>query len=188
MPARDRETLDVKTRQQWRTWLHEHHGTVPEIWLVFHKQHTGKKSIGYQDALEEALCYGWIDSLIKRLDDDRYARKFTPRKADSKWSTVNRRLYAKLKKEGRLAAPGRKRPPTTRSGDAPHHGLSAIPPDIVKRIKAHAEAWGHFEKLAPSYQRIYAGWILSAKREETREKRLGEAVRLLAEGKKLGLK
>ena len=188
MPEKERETLDVKTRQQWRSWLSKHHGTVSEIWLVFHKLHTGEKSIAYQDALEEALCYGWVDSLIKRLDDERYARKFTPRKPGSKWSTINRRLYAKLKKEGRLAAPGLKRPPTTRSGDALRSGLSELPPEITNKIKANAKAWSYFEQLAPSYRRIYLGWILSAKRAETRERRVNEAIRLLAEKKKIGLK
>ena len=84
----------ARTADQWRTWLDEHHDSEPEVWLVFYKRHTGAGSIAYSDALDEALCFGWVDSLVKRLDDSCYARKFTPRKADSRWSAINRRRYA----------------------------------------------------------------------------------------------
>ncbi len=181
-------TLEVPGRKQWRNWLREHHASESEIWLVFHKRHTPEKSISYDDAVEEALCFGWIDSLVKRLDDDRYARKFTPRKPASKWSTLNRRRYADLKARGLLAAPGLERAPTNLSGDAPRPSLSVIPPYIEKQLKANARAWSFFEQLAPSYRRACIGWIDSAKRDETKEKRLREVVRLLAAGQKLGLK
>jgi uncharacterized protein YdeI (YjbR/CyaY-like superfamily) len=188
MSAKNLRTLDVRRREQWRNWLREHHDSEFEIWLVFHKHHTGKESVSYEDAVEEAMCYGWIDSLIRRLDDDRYARKFTPRKPNSRWSTINRERYAKLKASGLLAAPGLERAPTGRSGDAPRPSVSTIPSYIEKRVKANASAWEHFERLAPSYRRAYVGWIDCAKREETKEKRLREVVNLLAAGKKLGLK
>src|SRR5438309_8685869 len=119
MSAKLLRTLDVRTRQLWRRWLQEHHDSEFEIWLVFPKRHTAEKSISYDDAVEEALCFGWIDSIVKRLDDDRYARKFTPRKPDSKWSTINRRRYADMKARGLLEAPGMARQPGARSGDAP---------------------------------------------------------------------
>src|SRR5262245_35714959 len=106
MPAKQIKTLDVKTRHAWRKWLEKHHDCQTEIWLVFHKLHTGTKSIDYHDALDEALCFGWIDSLVRRLDDDRFARKFTPRKPDSRWSAINIKRYAELKEQGLLAAPG----------------------------------------------------------------------------------
>jgi uncharacterized protein YdeI (YjbR/CyaY-like superfamily) len=182
------KTLDVRHRRQWRAWLRVHHRSESEIWLVFHKRHTAKPSIPYDDAVEEALCFGWIDSLVRRLDDDRYARKFTPRKPDSRWSTGNRRRYADLKARGLLAEQGLKRPPTSRSGDAPRPPAGVLPPYIEKGMKANARAWGRFSQLSPSDRRAYIGWIDSAKREQTRAKRLREAVRLLAAGKKLGLK
>src|SRR5262245_28901896 len=103
------KTLDVPSAEAWRQWLVEHHRSESEVWLVFHKVRTGRPTIAYQDAVEEALCFGWVDSLIKRIDDARYARKFTPRKADSRWSTSNRRRYAKLRAERRLEAAGRDR-------------------------------------------------------------------------------
>jgi uncharacterized protein YdeI (YjbR/CyaY-like superfamily) len=86
--AFDLTTLDLRTRRQWRSWLAKHHGSESAVWLVFHKRHTGRPSVGYDDAVEEALCFGWVDSLIKRLDDARYARKFTPRKPGSQWSAL----------------------------------------------------------------------------------------------------
>ena len=181
-------TLEVRSREEWRNWLREHHDSVQAIWLVFHKRRPVEASFTYEDAMEEALCYGWIDSLVKRLDDERYARKFTPRQPDSKWSTINRRRYADLQARGLLARPGISRPPTARSGDAPRPSLTDIPQYIQKRLQANPRVWNYFEQLAPSCRRAYIGWIDSAKREETREKRLSEAVVMLAAGKKLGLK
>jgi uncharacterized protein YdeI (YjbR/CyaY-like superfamily) len=188
MAAKSYKTLDVRSRGEWRSWLQEHHDTAAEIWLVFHKRHTAQACISYDDAVEEALCFGWVDSLIKRLDDDRYARKFTPRKPDAMWSTINRERYADLEARGLLAAPGLKRPPTSRSGDAPRPSISVIPAYIERGFKANARAWANFEQLAPSHRRNYIAWIDSAKREETKEKRLREAIGLLAAGQKLGLK
>ena len=188
MLAKPIETLDVQNRQEWRKWLKEHYDSKSVIWLVFHKRHTGITTLSYDDAVEEGLCFGWIDSIVRRLDDAQYARKFTPRKADSKWSTSNRRRYADLESRGLLAAPGLKRAPTSRSGDAPRPSVLVCPSYIEKTLKADPRAWQYFEQLAPSYRRAYIGWIDSAKRQETKEKRLREALGLLAAGKKLGLK
>ena len=116
------------------------HASQSEIWLVFPKQHTGQKGIAYREALEEALCFGWVDSLVRRLDDDRFARKFTPRKANSRWSTINRKLYAELLARGLVAAPGLQRPPTDKSGDAPRPDMTALPAFIEKALKADARA------------------------------------------------
>ncbi len=188
MTAKTLGTLDVRTRQAWRKWLREHHDAVAGIWLVFHKRHTGVGCLAYDDAVEEALCYGWIDSILKRLDDERYVRKFTPRKAGSRWSTANRRRHADLEVRGRLAAPGRERAPTERSGDSPRRAGPGLPAYLERALKANPRAWAHFRQLAPSRQRNYVGWIDSAKREETRERRLREALEVLAAGGKLGMK
>src|SRR3981081_3566211 len=111
------KTFSPKTLDQWREWLDEHHDSESEVWLIFHKLHTGVASIAYRDALDEALCFGWGDSLVKRLDDARYARKFTPRKADSRWSAINRKRYAALKASGRLKPGGINRAPPARGRD-----------------------------------------------------------------------
>jgi uncharacterized protein YdeI (YjbR/CyaY-like superfamily) len=181
-------TLDVPSRKQWRDWLRRHHDSVTEVWLVFHKGRAVRRGVDYEDAIDEALCFGWVDSLVKRLDADRYVRKFTPRKAASRWSTLNRRRYARLKKAGLLAAPGRARAPTSRSGDAPRPSTRKMPAYLEDELAANARARGYFEALPPSQQRMYIGWIDSAKREETRRRRLGEAITRLAAGKRLGLK
>jgi len=188
MRSKTLKTLDVRTREQWRMWLAQHHDSESEVWLVFHKRQTGRASIAYDDAVEEALCYGWIDSLIRRLDEARYARKFTPRKPDSKWSAANRKRYARLRASGRLMPAGLKRAPTHRSGDAPRPSPSKVPRYIEQALRNHPAAWDYFQRLAPSYRRMYIAWIDSAKQQETKTRRLREAVGLLAAGKKLGLK
>jgi uncharacterized protein YdeI (YjbR/CyaY-like superfamily) len=186
--SRTLNTLDVCSGERWRQWLAEHHDSESEVWLVFHKRHTGQPSIAYEDAIDEALCFGWIDSLIRRLDDARYARKFTPRKADSRWSTANRRRYAELKSSGRMMPAGSNRAPTGRSGDAPRPSPSKVPQYIQKELKRRPTAWNHFARLAPSHRRMYIAWIDCAKQKETKMRRLQEAISRLAAGKKLGLK
>lgn len=184
------KTFSPKTIDEWREWLAEYHDSEPEVWLVFHKLHTGVASIDYKGALDEALCYGWVDSLVKRLDDRRYARKFTPRRADSRWSTVNRKRYAELEASGRLQPAGIDRAPTDRTSDPPprYEMPSRIPAYIETALRKHPAALRHFEALTPSHRRRYLGWIESAKREETKARRLQEAIRLLSTGKTLGLK
>jgi len=130
-----------------------------------------------------------VDSLIKRLDDSRYARKFTPRKPDSRWSAINRNRYAELKAAGRLQPAGLARAPTDRIAERPIlPAFSTVPPYIQKALKKHPKAWAYFESLAPSHQRRYVIWIDIARQEETKARRLQEALRLLASGQKLGLK
>jgi uncharacterized protein YdeI (YjbR/CyaY-like superfamily) len=180
-------TLEVRNRQQWRTWLGKHHASSPGVWLVFYKDHTGVKSMPYEESVREALCFGWIDSLIKRLDDDRYARKFTPRKPTSKWSDINRKRWAELKAARVLAAAGLAAAPTGNTY-APLPAIPDLPAYIAKALKANPKAWGFFQQLAPTYRRHFVGWIHTAKRPETREKRIRESLALLAAEKKLGLK
>jgi uncharacterized protein YdeI (YjbR/CyaY-like superfamily) len=184
-------TLLAQTLDQWRDWLAAHHDSESEVWLIFHKLHTGVASIDYKDALDEALCFGWVDSLVKRLDDRRFARKFTPRTANSRWSAINRKRYATLKASGRLRAAGINRAPTERGYDPrpPRFKMpSKLPPYIETALRKRPAALRHFEALAPSHRRKYVGWIESAKREETKARRLKETIRLLAAGKELGLK
>src|SRR5688500_6425571 len=159
MPATSLPTLDVRTRPKWRAWLRRHHASSSGVWLVFHKRHTATPCLEYDDAVDEALCFGWIDSLIKRLDDDRYARKFTPRKPDSRWSTINRKRYARLTARGLLEAPGLARPPTDRSGALPLPAGGKVPAYIERHLKTNARAWQFFGRLAPSHKRAYVAWI-----------------------------
>jgi len=189
--AKPIKTLDVRSRAQWHAWLEKHHASVAEIWLVFHKRHTGKNGVDREASIEEALCFGWVDSLVRRLDDARYAVKFTPRKPDSRWSDVNRKRYASLEKRGLLMPAGRANAPTGKRAYAvrQRRALDApVPPYIERALKAEPAAWRFFGTLAPSYRRAYVGWIDAAKRDDTKERRLREAVEWLARGERLGLK
>ena len=141
----------------------------------------------YEELVREALCFGWVDSLIKRLDDDRYAIKVTPRKPTSKWSDINRKRWKELKVAGRLEAPGLAAAPTEHSY-APRPTIPKLPAYIAKAFKANSRAWRYFQALAPTYQRDFVVWIHIAKRPETRERRIRESIDLLSAGKKLGLK
>jgi uncharacterized protein YdeI (YjbR/CyaY-like superfamily) len=186
MPTQALNTLDVSSAATWRAWLARHHATASEIWLVFHKIHTGKPSISYADAVDEALCFGWVDSLIRRLDEDRYARKFTPRKADSRWSTSNRERYARLKAAGRLAKPGLARPPTDKSGDMPTPS-SQLPRYIASTLKKSPAANAYFQSLTPKQRLLYIAYIDSAKQQSTRLNRLDHVVKRLLAHRKPGL-
>ena len=154
---------------------------------MFYKAHTGVESIRYEDAVREALCFGWIDSLIKRLDGDRYALKVTPRKSTSRWSDKNRKRWAELEAAGLLTPAGLAAAPTNNTY-APKPVIPALPAYIAKALKANSKAWEFFRELAPTYRRQFVVWIHIAKRPETREKRIRESIALLAAGKKLGLK
>jgi uncharacterized protein YdeI (YjbR/CyaY-like superfamily) len=145
------------------------------------------KSIPYEDSVREALCFGWIDSLIKRLDDDRYTRKFTPRKPTSKWSDINRKRWADLNAMGLLTSAGLAAAPTD-NAYAPRLAIPDLPPHIAKALKANLRAWSFFQELAPTYRRHFVAWIHLAKRPETRQRRIRESITLLAAGKNLGLK
>lgn len=181
------KTLEVRSRRQWRAWLVAHHTSSSGIWLVFYKQHTGLKSMPYEDAVRVALCFGWIDSLVKRLDDDRYALKVTPRKRTSKWSDINRRRWKELKAAGLLAPAGLAAAPTENTY-GPQPVIPELPNYIAKAIKTKAKAWKFFQELAPTDRRNFVVWIHTAKRPDTRERRIRESLALLAAGKKLGLK
>jgi uncharacterized protein YdeI (YjbR/CyaY-like superfamily) len=180
-------TLDIRDRQQWRTWLAKNHASSPGVWLTFHKCHTSVKCMPYEDSVREALCFGWVDSLIKRLDEQRYARKFTPRKLSSKWSDINRKRWRELKAARLLTPAGLAATPTDNTY-APRPAIPQLPVYIAKALKANPKAWSSFQGFAPSHRRNFVAWIHTAVRPETREKRIAESIRLLTTGKKLGLK
>src|SRR6267143_4984756 len=130
------KTLRVRSRPQWRAWLQKHHASSPGVWFVFSKVHTGEKSLPYEDTVREALCFGWIDSLVKRLDDDRYALKVTPRKPTSKWSDINRKRWVELKMAGLLTSAGLAAAPTENTY-GPRPVIPDLPNYIAKAIKAN---------------------------------------------------
>ena len=185
------KSTSAADRSEWRAWLEEHHATEREVWLVYAKKGCGKPSITYLESLEEALCFGWIDSLIQRIDDEKYARKFNPRRAGSKWSNLNKHLAAKLVKEGRMTEAGLAKVDfTLPEADAPTPKRSPLPlPDwLMEGLKSSPAAWENFKRMPPSHRRNYIGWISDAKRDETRQKRIREAIRMLEKNERLGLK
>jgi uncharacterized protein YdeI (YjbR/CyaY-like superfamily) len=181
------ESLDVRRRDEWRAWLGKHQHSCPGVWVVFHKAHTGVASMAYEDFVREAICHGWIDSLVKRLDDDRFAIKATPRKPRSKWSDINRRRWTELKIAGLLTPAGLAAAPTANEY-APKPTIPELPGYVAKAIRANARAWSFFQQLPRTQRRNFVVWIHTAKRPETRERRIRESIALLAAGKKLGLK
>jgi len=180
--------------KEWREWLAKNHAAEEVLWLVYFKKHTKKASLDYAASVEEALCYGWIDSLVKRIDDERFMRKFTPRRKGSVWSPSNLARIKKLLAEGKLKNAGMK----TIEGidlDGPGHespvkkvSLGKIPEFIFTALDNHPKALRNFQHLAPSHKKAYIGWVMQAKKEETRRKRLEEMCRLLDKGERLGLK
>lgn len=183
----------AKDRNQWRTWLQENHSTSNEVWLVFYKKTSGKPSVGYEEAVEEALCFGWIDSLKKSVDSIRYKQKFTPRKKGSLWSESNKKRVNRLIKDGLMTEPGMVLIKQAQK-DGSWHKISASkqpidpPQEFVKALQENTEAYIFFQSLAPSYQKQFIVWIGSAKRQDTRLKRTEESISLLANKQKLGLK
>jgi uncharacterized protein YdeI (YjbR/CyaY-like superfamily) len=184
------QLLHVRSAKAWRSWLQRNHGRRDHVWLVFHKRHTGRPSVEYEDSVLEALCYGWVDSLVRRIDEERFARKFTPRKPDSNWSASNLKRYAKVAAESRLTPAGRAVGPKkgTRAIVPPAKRRGPMPSDIRAGLRADARAWERFSTLSTSHQRMYVWWIDEAKRTETRQRRLADAVRRLVRGEKPGLK
>jgi uncharacterized protein YdeI (YjbR/CyaY-like superfamily) len=180
-------TVDVRTRRQWRAWLAKNHASSAGVWVVRYKQHTGVKSLSYEDIVREALCFGWIDSLVRRLDAERFALKVTPRKPTSNWSDSNRKRWKELQAAGALAAAGLRAAPTA-NRYAPRPAIPTLPGYIATAFKQDAKAWRYFQALAPSHRRQFVGWIHIARRPETRERRIRECIERLSAGKTLGLK
>ncbi|MFC2112059.1 YdeI family protein [Bacteroidota bacterium] len=187
----------LPNREEWRSWLEKNHETEEKIWLIYYKKHTGKPSIPYNDAVEEALCFGWIDSLIRRLDDERYMQKYTPRKPKSTWSKHNVRRVEKMIAEGKMTNRGMelyeyaidKGLLPDMDEDQKSKGLFPELPDyLVEALRDNPKAEKTFNSLSASYKLQYLGWIMDAKKEETRNKRMREAFELLESGKKLGMK
>ena len=174
--------LLVAHRQEWRAWLAGKHQTEKGVWLICFKVHTGKTSVSYEDSVDEALCFGWIDSLIRRADEDQYARLFTPRIDSKNWFEINKKRVAKLIEERRMTAAGLAKVDYLEAGETgsteKDRGL-VLPDDIRQTLQTNKDAWDNFNNLAPSYRRQYIGRITSAKKQETRQRRLAEAISLL---------
>ncbi len=180
-------------RSEWRQWLVENHQHSPGLWVIFYKKQSGRTSLNYADFVEEALCFGWIDSIIKKVDEDRFLRKVTPRRPNSIWSDLNKQRIRKLQKENRLAPAGLALIEIAKkSGKWDTKAKPETKPvtstEFLTALNNNPRAKTTFESLAPSQQKNYLLWIHSAKRPETVKRRIEEAIRLLSKGLNLGLK
>jgi len=184
-----------RTAAAWRAWLERNHDREDGIWLVYYKKASGKRSVTYEEALDEALCYGWIDSIVNRIDDERYMQKWTPRRPGSIWSAANKARIKKLKDGGRLTAAGLEKISAAkrdgswnRLSDIDRIGrTNEIPEDLRAALAENLAAGIKFDRLAPSQKKLWAWWIISAKRPETRARRVAETVSGVAAGRRPGM-
>jgi uncharacterized protein YdeI (YjbR/CyaY-like superfamily) len=187
------EQLYVESLTDWRTWLQEHRESTSGVWLVFYRKESGKPSLTYEEAIEEALCYGWIDSIIKKVDEESYLRKFTPRKDDSKWSDLNKKRVDKLIRKNRMTDYGlakveiAKKTGMWDKPDQPRPQF-VMHEEFQEALDQHPKALEFFNSLNKADRQQYIYWVASAKRQDTREKRIKESIELLIKGQKLGLK
>jgi uncharacterized protein YdeI (YjbR/CyaY-like superfamily) len=178
-----------RTPAEFRAWLEKHHATDPEMWVGYYKKSSGKGGVVYREALDEALCFGWIDGLVKSIDGERYMLRYTPRKSTSHWSNVNVRRFEELDAEGRVHPAGRaafERKTADRTGKAAYEQPEAeLTPAQLKRLKANGKAWEFFSRQAPSYRRVVKHFVTRAKQEATRERRLDLVIEHSAKGERL---
>lgn len=192
------EQIYFKSSESLRSWFEKNFDKSSGIWIMFYKKHVNKECVSYGEALDEALCFGWIDSIIKRIDKDKYVRKFTPRKNLSNWSEVNKNKVLALIKEGKMNEAGlNKIDIYLKTGKVDWKNEDSrgaeikeleVPGFIKKEFAKHEPALTNFNKLARTFKKHYVSWITDAKRDKTLISRLKESIELLKENKKLGLK
>ena len=178
------ETVFAKDRAEWRRWLAKNFARSDEIWLVFYKKASGKQTVSYDHAVEEALCFGWIDGLKKKLDEECYAFRFTPRKAKSPWSKSNLQRVDRLIAERKMMPAGLKAYNSGDRRDVPPMP-TAMPKALEEKFRKQRTAWANYEKFPPGYRRMTAGWVASAKKEETQIKRLEKLMEYSARNERI---
>ncbi|MGH8547263.1 MAG: YdeI/OmpD-associated family protein [Methylococcales bacterium] len=183
------KTLCVTNREEWRAWLKRHHATEPEIWLVYYRKETGKPCIPFNDAVEEALCFGWIDSTLKPMTNGCFAQRFTPRRPRSPLSEMNKERIRRLIKNNRMTRFGLARiEHAFQEHKTKKRERFEIPVDILNALKKDPDAWEHFNRFPESYKRIRIGWIDAARRRpEVFQQRLRYFLKMTAQNKRFGM-
>jgi uncharacterized protein YdeI (YjbR/CyaY-like superfamily) len=179
-----------RTQAQFRSWLRKHHRTETELWVGFYKKGCGKPSITYPESVDEALCWGWIDGIRKSRDAESYVQRFTPRRKGSIWSAVNVEKIRVLTAANRMQPAGRKAweerdPKKVQRYSFEQRDRVALSPADRRALRAKPKAWAFFEALPPGYKRTVTWWVTSAKRQETRAKRLATLIEASAAGRRL---
>jgi uncharacterized protein YdeI (YjbR/CyaY-like superfamily) len=183
--------LFFKNRDEWRTWLEKNHRTSNEVWLIHYKKSSGKKSLNHFDAVEEAICFGWIDSKLKKIDEERFILRYSSRKSKSVWSKINKETAKKMISLGKMTKAGfEKIEEAKKQGfwDTAYTNLikEKLPPDLKNDLLVNKKAWNNFQNFANSYRNMYIGWVKNAKTERTRKKRISEVVKRSIDNKKSG--
>lgn len=185
----DAERLHFTTAGEWRAWLAEHHARPQGVWLVSYKGRTGKPAVGYEEAVCEALCFGWIDSTYRRIDTERGAQWWSPRRKGSFWARSNKDRVARLEAEGRMTDAGRAAIERAKA-DGSWTILDSVealvvPDDLAVALDERAGARDRWQGMVPTTKRPYLLWIATAKRDDTRQRRVRESVELIRQGKRL---
>jgi uncharacterized protein YdeI (YjbR/CyaY-like superfamily) len=181
-----------KNRNKWRNWLQKNHEKADEIWLVYYKKHTKIPSVVYHEAVEEAICFGWIDGKIQRIDDERYRQRFTPRRRGSLWSDLNRKRAERMISEGKMTGAGRAKIKEARENGHWQDPYSAkkemdIPPDLLKALESNPVSYEFFKGLTRPYRNRYINWVGFAKRAGTRSNRIHKVVEMCGNKIKPGM-
>lgn len=179
--------LAFTSRDEWRAWLEAHHGEAREAWLTHRKKGATSPCLSYEEGVEEALCFGWIDGMLRSIDGATYALRYSPRKPGSVWSETNKRRVGKLVGEGRMTAAGLAQVSEAKANGqweaaTRREDVETIPPDLEVALREHETAWGAFTRWPPSHKRQYLYWVEQAKRPETRQKRIVAVVERAAAG------
>jgi uncharacterized protein YdeI (YjbR/CyaY-like superfamily) len=185
------DVVFFETPAEFRAWLEANHETATELWVGFHKKATGRPSMVWPEAVDQALCFGWIDGIRKKVDENSYANRFTPRKSRSTWSNVNIAKVADLTERGLMMPAGTA---AFQARDAENSGIysfeqrpEVLPPAFEEQFRANGDAWAFFEAQPPGYRRTATFWVLNAKREETRLKRLATLITDSEQGRRIAL-
>ena len=179
-----------RTQKEFRTWLDRNHASKSEVWVGLHKKASTKKGVTYREALDEALCFGWIDGKVMGIDDDAYMQRFSPRTARSPWSKINIKRFGELQKLGVVAPAGlaaferRDKKPAGYSYEEAERGFSGT---YLKTFRANKGAWTFFQGQPPGYRKMATFWVMIAKREETRERRLAKLIEDSANEQRLAM-
>ena len=184
------EVLHFANGAEWRAWLEEHHAEEKEAWLVHFKKGSKTSALAYEEAVEEALCFGWIDGLLRSIDAERFTLRYSPRKPKSIWAESNKKRAEKLIREGRMTQAGLdKIAEAKKSGEweaaSRREDVDSIPPDLEQALQSHHHARERYLELPASQKKQLNWWISSAKREETRNKRIQAVVDLVVEGERV---
>ena len=181
-----------KNGKEWRSWLEKNHKRINEVWLIHYKKSSSKKKLNHFDAVEEAICFGWIDSKLKKIDEERFILRYSPRKAKSVWSKINKETAEKMVSLGRMTDSG-----FEKIKEAKKHGYwnraytnlikEKCPIDLKDALLENKKAWNNFQNFANSYRNTYIGWVKNAKTDTTRKRRILEVVKRSLNNKKPGI-